>query len=393
MISTTSDISFLRFILLQLFVNIAKGASIFNVIEFGANPNGTTESTRPFLSAWASACASRLSSSIYVPEGRFLIGFAEFRGPCENPIRVQIDGTLVAPIDYNALGNSGHWLLFIQVNRITVVGGVVDANGAGFWACKTSGQNCTVEARSITFNWVNDGEISGLTSINSQLTHLVINSCKNVKVSNVRIVAPDLSPNTDGIHVQSSTNVTITNIIIKTGDDCISIGPGTRNLWMEKIQCGPGHGVSIGSLARDFIEDGVENVTLVNSNFSGSDNGLRIKTWARPSIGFVRNVSYRNIVMNNVENPIIIDQNYCPNNQGCPLQSSGIKIDQVTYENIQGTSATQVAMTFDCSPTNPCVGIKLKDINLTYLDIKRAQSFCKNIGGTSGGVIVPDNCL
>ncbi|KAL8479179.1 hypothetical protein ACS0TY_026154 [Phlomoides rotata] len=192
-------------------------------------------------------------------------------------------------------------------------------------------------------------------------------------VSNVNIIAPDLSPNTDGIHVQSSTGVTIKNTVIKTGDDCISIGPGTRNLWIEKIQCGPGHGVSIGSLGRDFNEDGVENVTLINSVFSGSDNGLRIKTWARPSKGFVRNINYRNIVMNNVENPIIIDQNYCPNNQG--------------------TSATPIAMAFDCSPSNPCSGIKLIDIKLTYMKSTKAQSFCKNIGGTSGGVILPNNCL
>lgn len=97
--------------------------------------------------------------------------------------------------------------------------------------------------QSLTFNWVNEGEIKGLTSINSQLMHVVINSCKNVKVSNVKIVAPALSPNTDGIHIQSSTGVTVTNAVIKTGDDCISIGPGTRDLWMDKIQCGPGHGV------------------------------------------------------------------------------------------------------------------------------------------------------
>lgn len=103
--------------------------------------------------------------------------------------------------------------------------------------------NLLFNFQSITFNWANDVVISGLTSINSQLMHLVINSCNNVMVRNVRIVAPDLSPNTDGIHVQYSTGVTITGSSIKTGDDCISIGPGTRNLWMEKIQCGPGHGV------------------------------------------------------------------------------------------------------------------------------------------------------
>ena len=77
---------------------------------------------------------------------------------------------------------------------------------------------------------------------------------------------------------------------------------------------------SIGSLGRDLNEDGVQNVTLTNAVFSGSDNGVRIKTWARASNGFVRNVVFQNIIMNNVENPIVIDQNYCPNSRGCPGQ-------------------------------------------------------------------------
>ncbi|KAL2248808.1 polygalacturonase [Sesamum indicum] len=386
MISLVSIILLLHF----LFGN---AALTFNVIKFGAKADGKTDATQPFLRAWASACNSMVTSTIYVPKGSFLIRFAEFRGPCKSAIKLRIDGTLIAPKDYRALGNSGNWILFIQVNRISVIGGALDAMGDGVWKCKKAGQNCPVGARSLTFNWVKDAQISGLTSMNSQLMHLVINSCKNVKVSNVKIIAPHDSPNTDGIHVQSSTGVTIKNSVIKTGDDCISIGPGTRNLWMEKIQCGPGHGVSIGSLGRDFNEDGVENVTLINSVFSGSDNGLRIKTWGRASKGFVRNIKYQNIVMRNVENPIIIDQNYCPNNRGCPGQSSGIKISEVSYQNIQGTSATQVAMVFDCSSTNPCRGIKLTDIKLTYLKTNKAQSFCKNVGGTSGGVILPDNCL
>jgi polygalacturonase len=81
------------------------------------------------------------------------------------------------------------------------------------------------------------------------------------------------------------------------------------------------HGVgSIGSLGKEVKEAGVQDVTVRNAVFSGSDNGVRIKSWARPSNGFVRNILFENIVMNNVENPIIIDQNYCPNNQGCPTQ-------------------------------------------------------------------------
>ncbi|CDP19165.1 unnamed protein product [Coffea canephora] len=384
-------VSSILFLSCATLLSITRAAS-FNVLSFGAKPDGRTDSTQPFLKGWASACRSIQPATVYVPRGRYLIKAAVFKGPCRNRITVKIDGTLVAPDNYWALGNSGYWLLFIQVSRLSVIGGTLDAKGAGFWACRQSGKNCPVGARSITFNWVNDGLISGLTSINSQLMHVVVNSCKDVKVQNVRIVAPDVSPNTDGIHVQGSTGVTVTGSSIKTGDDCISIGPGTRNLWMEKIQCGPGHGVSIGSLGRDFNEDGVQNVTLTNSVFTGADNGLRIKAWARPTTAFVSNINFRNIIIKNVDNPIIIDQNYCPNNQGCPRQTSGVKINQVTYQNIQGTSTTQVAVIFDCSPSNPCRGIRLHDIKLTYLT-RKAQSFCKNIGGTTKGVIIPESCL
>ena len=97
--------------------------------------------------------------------------------------------------------------------------------------------------QSMTFNWANNVVVTGLTSINSQVTHLVINSCNNVVVRKVKLVAPDQSPNTDGLHVQNSAGVTVTDSTFQTGDDCISIGPGTRNLYMSKLNCGPGHGI------------------------------------------------------------------------------------------------------------------------------------------------------
>lgn len=85
--------------------------------------------------------------------------------------------------------------------------------------------------------------VDRLTSLNSQMFHIVINGCHNVKMQGLTVIASGNSPNTDGIHVQLSSGVTILNSNIQTGDDCISIGPGAANLWMEKITCGPGHGI------------------------------------------------------------------------------------------------------------------------------------------------------
>lgn len=86
-------------------------------------------------------------------------------------------------------------------------------------------------------------KIIGVLSLNSQLFHIVINRCNNVKIEDARIIAPGDSPNTDGIHIQKSTDIEVRNASIKTGDDCISIGPGTKNLMVDGITCGPGHGI------------------------------------------------------------------------------------------------------------------------------------------------------
>lgn len=77
---------------------------------------------------------------------------------------------------------------------------------------------------------------------------------------------------------------------------------------------------SIGSLGKDLREAGVQNVTVKSARIAGTQNGLRIKSWGRPSSGFARNIIFQHVAMNNVNNPIIIDQNYCPHNKNCPGQ-------------------------------------------------------------------------
>ncbi|XXG44562.1 hypothetical protein AAC387_Pa01g4327 [Persea americana] len=386
-----SPVFLLFFILFQLSSSSAAN-SVYNVINFGAIADGSSDSTKSFLSAWAAACGSTNPSTIIVPNGNYFLNQANFNGPCKSSVTFRITGTLVAPSNYAKLGSSGLWLAFNQVHGLSIYGGTLDGQGTALWACKAAGKNCPFGASSLTFNAASNVLINGLTLKNSQLYHLVINGCDNVNVQGVKIIAPGNSPNTDGIHIQQSTGVTVMTTGIKTGDDCISIGPGTANLWIENVACGPGHGISIGSLGKGQNEAGVVNVTVKTAVFTGSQNGLRIKTWARPSTGFVKGVVFKRVFMRNVENPVIIDQNYCPDNENCPNQVSGVKISQVSYSDIQGTSATQVAVKFDCSASNPCKGIELQDVKLTYGN-SAAKSSCKNADGTTSGFVVPPSCL
>lgn len=151
------------------------------------------------------------------------------------------------------------------------------------------------------------------------------------------------------------------------------------------------HG-SIGSLGKSLQESGVQNVTVTSVTFSGTQNGLRIKSWGRPSNGFARNILFEHATMSNVQNPIIIDQNYCPGDKDCPGQNSGVRISDVTYQDIRGTSATPVAVKFDCSPGYPCVGIRLENVKLTYMNEPAAAS-CAHAGGTTSGFVQPESCL
>ncbi|XP_076915732.1 polygalacturonase-like [Bidens hawaiensis] len=378
-------------------LSAASAKVTYNVTSFGAKGDGNTDSTKAFLSAWSSACNSTKSAVIYVPTGTYLLATAiTFAGErCQSSsITIKIYGTLAAPYNYGAIASSGDWIRFHRVNHVTISGGTLDARGGSLWSCKTSGKSCPSGATTLGIFNSKNIVISGLKSVNSQMFHILLDACINAKLQGVSISASGASPNTDGIHLISSTGVTILNSKIATGDDCISIGPGNSNLWIQGVACGPGNGISIGSLGWDLDELGVQNITVSTVTFRGTQNGVRIKTWARASHGFVTGATFQHVTMVNVSNPIIIEQRYCPDKNNCPDQVSGVKIKDVVYEDIHGTSATQVAVKLDCSPGNPCSGIRLQDVNLNYVrGNKLAVSSCAYASGTASGILNPTSCL
>lgn len=133
-----------------------------------------------------------------------------------------------------------------------------------------------------------------------------------------------------------------------------------------------------------------------NSIINGTTDGLRIKTYAKSvSAISVSNFLYDNIQMVNVANPIVIDQQYCPNGQ-CDSPGkyeSHVQIRDVTYNKIWGTSTSQAALNMQCSKTFPCQGVELSNINLKYNGGDgSAMALCENVGGSVRGKIVPAGC-
>ncbi|KAI3780767.1 hypothetical protein L2E82_10757 [Cichorium intybus] len=62
--------------------------------------------------------------------------------------------------------------------------------------------------------------------------------------------------------------------------------------------------------------DQVSDVNVRGAILSNTENGVRIKTW-QGGTGFVKNVKFEDVWMENVLNSIIIDQYYCDSNKKC----------------------------------------------------------------------------
>jgi polygalacturonase len=74
------------------------------------------------------------------------------------------------------------------------------------------------------------------------------------------------------------------------GDDCVSIQTGCSNILVHNVDCGPGHGISIGSLGKENTRACVSNVTVRDTTIHNTLTGVRIKTWQvkfRPKLALI----------------------------------------------------------------------------------------------------------
>ncbi|KAF0907091.1 hypothetical protein E2562_014692 [Oryza meyeriana var. granulata] len=268
-----------------------------------------------------------------------------------------------------------HWILFSGVTGLTVTGGgTIDGNGKIWWqnSCKTNSKlPCTEAPTALTFYTCKNLKVENLKVVNSQQIKISVEDCTNVKMSRLSITAPETSPNTDGIHITRSRDVQMTDCTIKTGDDCMSIEDGTESLHVRNMVCGPGHGISIGSLGDHNSEAHVSNVTVDNVRLYGTTNGARIKTW-QGGKGHAKNIVFQNMVMDN---------------------KSAVEVSDVLFKNIWGTSASEEAIMLHCSSSVPCHGITLENVKLTVKGSNSdAKSTCQNAEWKKSGSVSPQPC-
>ncbi|XP_050379891.1 exopolygalacturonase-like [Argentina anserina] len=367
----------------------------FDVTSAKYGGKADSDISQALANAWKDACASTSPSKVIVPKGTYKVKEAEFKGPCKAPIEIQVQGTLQAPEDATQLTKPDTWIGFLYIDDFTLSGGgTFDGQGSKSWKANDCQKNPKCSGTiNLRFHAIKKSTVKDITSLNSKNFHINVISCEQLTFDHVTITAPGDSPNTDGIHIGRSTGVNITDSTIGTGDDCISIGDGTKQLTITKVTCGPGHGISVGSLGKYDKEDPVEGINVKNCTLSKTTNGVRVKTWPNsPSPGTATDIHFEDIIMDNVQNPVVVDQEYCPWNQCDKSASSKIKISNVSFKNIRGTSATALAVKVACAKANPCDKVELTDIDLKFTGQGQLTSQCTNTKPTISNVAKPLAC-
>lgn len=233
--------------------------------------------------------------------------------------------------------------------NVTVSGnGKIDGSGEYWWnkywgADYKSGMRKQYDSRDL--RWVVDYDcmrvrnlvvdnssnikLSGIQSTKSGFWNVHVLYSDDVHIDNIKIADNgDESPSTDGIDIDSSSNVLVENCITSCHDDSICIksgrdGDGYRvarpchDITIRNCQILDGMGMTIGS----EVSGGVYNINFENIKFSGTDCGFRIKSSIARK-GYIRDVKVQNIEMTNVRYPFNFSLNWNPDYSICSLPAS-----------------------------------------------------------------------
>jgi len=320
------------------------GTGTFNVTSYGAVGDNKTDNTTAIQAA-LTAAGNAGGGIVTVPSGTFLSGPIVLG----NGTRLEISSGAVLKMlpmaSYPAAATA-----FITANKahdIALTGaGTIEGQGQDWWTAFAT-NSALARPQEVSLSNSSRVLISGLRFQNPPEEHIWVKSDTDVTITGITIATPGTSgksppKNTDGVDV-TATGMFFCNNNIVAGDDNIAMS-GT-NLYIGFSTFGVGHGCSIGSIT----ENGVSNVTVDHLTMNGTTSGIRMKS-ARDRGGLVHNLTYSNITMTNVQNPVFITSFY-PTLPTDPTTDATMPItattpiwQNITIKNLTATGSTNAGI-------------------------------------------------
>lgn len=396
-------------------VAASSGRQLFNVLDYGAKKDASVLATEAFRAAIQAARAAG-GGTIYVPPGKYILGPIELFS--NMTLDIDAGATIafpVASIPFEKTRYLGVEALAPMaliggrnVENVTITGrGILTTGLYDDWA-KAYGPPPAIPDKSENANgphWdhllksleagqpVSEAEYREAAP-ELRPSFVYFENAKNVLVEDVRIVGAPMfvvhllysenatvrnvmieanpGPHVNGIVVDSSRFIRISDDYIDTGDDGIVIKAGkdadglrvnrpSEDVTITNCTVHHAHGaVTIGSETSGSIRNVVaSNITAVDT-----ENGIRIKS-RRGRGGVVEDVRFDNWTMENVGTGIVVTSYYVMGGEGATAEQA-VSAGTPAFRNIAISNVTinhsKVAIDIEGLPEMRIDGLRLADV-------------------------------
>lgn len=351
-----------------------------NILDFGAVADGKTVNTK------AIQAAIDAGGAVLIPRGEFVTGTLYLRS--NGGLHLEAGAVLKASHcreDYNAddycpqnqvfteeFVTGAHLITAVEQENIFISGdGAIDGD-SHYWM---NGDE-RFEEGSITFkpNAERPGQMIYICECknvnirdvglrNGSYWHLLLHGCENVIVRGLNISGERLQYTNDGIDIDCCKNVTVSDCVIDTGDDGITLRANGKTLKGRK-DC--------------------ENVTVTNCTIASyGDYGIRIGVGS----GRIKNCSLSNIAIHDSQNGIGITARFSS-------ASAGAFIENISFSNMQVRALRPLELRMTQSEDQPPLREKrhIKNILLSglYAEGTRDSVIINHENGEMSGFVLRD---
>lgn len=274
--------------------------SVYNIRDFGAVGDGKTKDTAALQKA-IDACHGAGGGQVLFPAGSYLSGTLFLKNNVE--LHLSSGAVLLGSpdaTDYNAEDvfpenrafaaenvTARHLIIAYRQENISITGnGAIDGNSSAFFEPLPAGESATYRHKTANYpiaEW-RPGQmvffcrsknitVHDVRLLNSPYWTLFCLGCEDVQVQGVLIENPPATANGDGIDIDCCRNVTISDCIVRSGDDSITVRANSAHLPEGEWSC--------------------ENVVVSNCILKTPCNAIRVGV----GNGEIRNCLFSNIII------------------------------------------------------------------------------------------------